>query len=151
MCLCVIDVRQFFENRKTLYIGLGMATAFAICSVFMWKVGNEVERFLCGIVACTAIVLVFGYLFKNNAKKRLLAFGTNYTMSIFLMHTIFAAALRSLLFKVGITNAIVHVLLGLVISFVGPVIATEIIKKFSWLEFLLYPTKYVKVRNKSRK
>lgn len=74
-------------------------------------------------------------------------FLAEYTMPIFLMHTLFAAPLRSVLMKVGIENAVIHVVVGLGISFIGPIIAAWIMKKTRWLEFFLYPNKFVKIRN----
>ena len=66
-----------------------------------------------------------------------------YTMSSFLMQTLFAAPMRSVLLKVGIENAVIHVVMGVVISFVGPIIAAWIMKKTKWLEFFLYPNKFI--------
>lgn len=71
-------------------------------------------------------------------------FLARYTMPIFLMHTLFAAPMRSVLLKVGIENAIIHVVLGLSISFVGPIIAAWIMEKTKWLEFFLYPNKFIR-------
>ena len=51
------------------------------------------------------------------------------------MHTLFAAPLRFVLLKIGITNAVVYVTMGLGISFVGPIVAAWIMKKTQWLEF----------------
>ena len=56
----------------------------------------------------------------------------------------FAAPLRVVLLKIGISNAAVQVVLGILISFIGPVIAAWIMKKSKWLEFFLYPGKFVK-------
>lgn len=74
------------------------------------------------------------------------AYLVKYTMPFFLMHTLFAAPLRVVLFKVGIQNAVAHVTLGLSISFVGPIIAVSIMKKSKWLEFFLYPGKLLKIK-----
>ena len=68
-------------------------------------------------------------------------------MPIFLMHTMFAASTRAVLLKLGIGSSVIHVVLGLGISFVGPIIAAWIMKKTKWLEFFLYPNKFVKRRN----
>ena len=38
----------------------------------------------------------------------------------------------------------IHVVLGLVISFAGPIIAAWIMKKTKWLEFFLYPNKFIR-------
>lgn len=70
-------------------------------------------------------------------------FIAKYTMPIFLMHTLFAAPMRSLLLKIRIENAVIHVALGLGISFVGPIIAAWIMKKTKYLEFFLYPNKFM--------
>jgi hypothetical protein len=73
-------------------------------------------------------------------------FLAEYTMPIFLMHTLFAVSLRTLLLKLGVQNAAIHVALEITISFVGPIIAAWIMKKSKWLEFFLYPGKFVKIR-----
>lgn len=64
------------------------------------------------------------------------------------MHTIFAAGLRSVLLKLSITNGTVHIVLGLIISFLGPVIATVIIERIKYLDFILYPNKYIKIKSR---
>ena len=71
-------------------------------------------------------------------------FHAKYTMPIFLMHTLFAAQLQSILIKAGIVNVVVHVALGLGINFAGPIIATWIMKKIKWLEFFLYPNEFIR-------
>jgi hypothetical protein len=45
----------------------------------------------------------------------------------------------------GIENAIVHVVFGILISFIGPIIAAKVMGYFKWLDFLLYPNKYVRI------
>lgn len=60
------------------------------------------------------------------------------------MHTLFAAPTRAVLLKVGVTNAAAHVVLGLGISFVGPIVAAWVMKKTKYLEFFLYPNKVIK-------
>lgn len=70
-----------------------------------------------------------------------MGFFAKYTMPIFLMHTLFAAPMRSVLLKIGVTNAAIHIALGLGISFAGPIVAAWIMKKTKWLEFFLYPNK----------
>ena len=55
-----------------------------------------------------------------------------------------SSALRSLLMKIGIESAVIHVMLGLGISFAGPIIAAWIMKKTKWLEFFLYPNKFIR-------
>lgn len=51
-----------------------------------------------------------------------------YRMSIFLIYTLFTVFPRTMLFKLGIQNATLHVILKITIGFIGPVIATIIMK-----------------------
>lgn len=56
------------------------------------------------------------------------------------MHILFAAPMRFVLLKVGIENAVIHVVLGLSISFIGPIIAAWIMEKTK----CLYPSKFIR-------
>lgn len=113
--------------------------------VYMMENPNKAVSFALGLLACIAVI----FLVVNSEEKfsRGIDFLAKYTMPIFLMHTLFAAPLRSILMKLGIENAVIHVVMGLGISFVGPIIAAWIMKKTKWLEFFLYPNKFVKIRN----
>ena len=99
--------------------------------------------FVLGLLACASVVALIAS--HENDFGRCMDFFAKYTMPIFLMHTLFAAPLRAVLLKLGIANASIHVILGLAISFAGPIIAAWIMKKTKWLEFFLYPNKFVKI------
>lgn len=115
-----------------LFLGLSIA-------VYMTNVQSLVVSFGLGLMACaTIILLVVAYEDKFGNAMRFLA---KYTMPIFLMHTLCAAPLRFVLLKISVTNVAIHVVLGLGISFVGPIVAAWIMKKTQWLEFFLYPNK----------
>lgn len=45
--------------------------------------------------------------------------------------------------KIGIENAVIHVVLGLGIIFADPIMAAWVMKKTKWLEFFLYPNKFI--------
>lgn len=110
--------------------------------VYMAKISSSAVSFAMGLLACVAVImLVAGFEEKFSKDMDFLA---KYTMPIFLMHTLFAASLRSVLIKIGIVNPALHVMLGLVISFAGPIMAAWIMKKTKWLEFFLYPNKIIR-------
>lgn len=123
-------------------MGLGVA-------VYMANIQKLAVSFVLGLLACTAVIfLVAGFEEKSGIWK-VMGFLAKYTMPIFLMHTLFAAPLRSILLKIGVANPVIHVVLGLGISFAGPIVAAWIMKKTKWLEFFLYPNKFLR-RAKSR-
>ena len=137
MGICAFNVQ--LKGRKVQGTICGLL--FLILSIVVYMIGIRVGviSFVMGLLACAAtIMMVEGFVEKFGRGMDFLA---KYTMPIFLMHTLFAAPMRSILMKVGIENAVAHVVLGLGISFVGPIIAAWIMKKTKWLEFFLYPNK----------
>ncbi len=140
MSTCALDVRM--KGRKVQGTILGLL--FIILSILIYKAGisGGLTSFVIGLLACVAVILIVaGFEEKFGRGMDFLA---KYTMPIFLMHTLFAAPLRSVLLKMGITNAAVHIVLGLSISFAGPIIAAWIMKKTKWLVFFLYPNKFIR-------
>ena len=110
--------------------------------MYMMEIRNDAVSFAMGLLACVAVILMVA---DYEAKfGKCMDFLAKYTMPIFLMHTLFAAPMRSLLLKIGIENAVVHIVLGLGISIAGPIIAAWIMKKTKWLEFFMYPNKFIK-------
>ena len=143
MSVCAFNVQ--LKGRKVQGTICGLLCMILSVVVYMIGNHNKMVSFALGLLACIAVIL----LVVDSEEKfgRGMNFLAKYTMPIFLMHTLFAAPLRSVLVKVGIENAVIHVVLGLGISFVGPIIAAWTMKKTKWLEFFLYPNKFVKIRN----
>ena len=133
------------KGRKVQGTILGLL--FVILSVVVYAAGisGGAISFIMGLLACVAVILMVTDF--EEKLGRGMDFLAKYTMPIYLMHTLFAAPMRSVLLKLGIGSSVIHVVLGLGISFVGPIIAAWIMKKTKWLEFFLYPNKFVKIRN----
>lgn len=108
--------------------------------VYLTDVHSNAVSFAMGLLGCAAVILIVVDIEEKLGKG--MSFLAKYTMPIFLMHTLFAAPMRSVLLKVSIENTAIHVVLGLSISFVGP----WIMKKTKWSEFFLYPNKFMKTR-----
>lgn len=143
MSICSFNVQ--LKGRKIQGTIFGLLFVILSIVVYTAKISGSAISFAIGLLVCVAVIMmVAGFEEKFGRGMKLLA---KYTMPIFLMHTLFAAPLRSILMKIGIENAVIHVVLGLVISFAGPIIAAWIMKKTKWLEFFLYPNKFVKIRN----
>ena len=143
MSICAFNVQ--LKGRKVQ--GMICGVLFIILSIMVYtaEISSSAVFFVMGLLACVAVIIMVAGFEKKFGRG--MEFIAKYTMPIFLMHTLFAAPLRSVLMKVGIENAVVHVVLGLGISFAGPITAAWIMKKTKWLEFFLYPVDYIK-RNK---
>ncbi len=141
------------KNNIHLSLSLVSVFAFILSSVLLkiYNIEHSVISFAMGILGCFAFVLLFKELQRFNFLNKLFSYCAKYTLPIFLMHTIFAAALRAVLNKVGLTSSVIHFTLGLFISFLGPVIAAFIMSKIKFSDFILYPNKYIKTAKKEGK
>ena len=145
MSICAFNVE--LRGRKLQGIIIGLLFLGLSIAVYMTDVQNLAVSFVLGLIACATVILL-AVDFEGKSGKAM-RFFAKYTMPIFLMHTLFAASLRAVLLKIGITNATVHVALGLGISFAGPLAVAWIMKKTKWLEFFLYPSKILgAIRNR---
>ncbi len=117
--------------------------------VYAFSLGPWAE-FLIGVLAC--LCFVSAGVVGSSLWSRMPAFTkcAQWTMPVFLMHTIFAAGLRVALLKVGVTSVALHVGLGLAIGFAGPVLAMIFMERFKPLDFLVYPNRYVKLGRSNR-
>lgn len=149
MLLCKINIKKNFK-RYALAIGVAIGiTFFAVSIIFYDAIATySIIYFLVGLMACLAVILVIGYAYCENRPGKVFSFMAKYTLPIFLMHTLFAAPVRIALLKIGVYNAFIHIILGLIFSFLGPIVAAEIMSKVKWLDFILYPSKYIKLKKK---
>jgi hypothetical protein len=140
MGICTFNVQMKGKRAQGTIFGL----LFIILSIVVYtaEISGSMISFIMGLLACVAVILMVADF--EEMFSRGMDFLAKYTMPIFLMHTLFAAPLRSVLLKVGVTNSVAHVVLGLGISFAGPIIAAWIMKKTKWMEFFLYPNKLIR-------
>lgn len=140
MSICVYDVQ--LKGRKIQGTICGLLFMILSIVVYTAEISGSAISFAMGLLACVAVILIVAGFEEKFARG--MDFLAKYTMPIFLMHTLFATPLRSILMKIGIENAVIHVVLGLVISFAVSIIAAWIMKKTKWLEFFLYPNKFIR-------
>ena len=143
MSICTFNVQ--LEGRKAQGMICGLLFAILSIVIYVAEIHSGVVSFTMGLLACVAVILMVAGA--EEGFGRGVDFLAKYTMPIFLMHTLFAAPTRAVLLKIGVQNAMIHIVLGLAISFVGPIIAACVMKKTKWLEFFVYPNKFVKIRN----
>lgn len=70
---------------------------------------------------------------------------SDYFMPVFVMHTICAAAVRTLLFHIGIQSFILHFIGGMIGSFLIPIIVYMVCKMLTPLMFFFYPSRTIKI------
>lgn len=149
MLMYLGDIPKYLSVEKRCFkFGISMAVLFLTASVFTFNYITfpPCLDFVLGIVACTAVVTIAIFICKKAKNISFITRLTSYTFPIFLLHTIFAAGFRAVLLKFGISNPIIHIVLGLCISFIGPIVVAEIARHIKFINFFFYPNKYIFIK-----
>ena len=146
MVLCFFDLPRLLKKIKTVWAFVGVAV-FALLSIVFYdeKSYYGTLPFAMGLLGCFATILFIIKFEKYLTGNQAVSIMTKYTFPVFLMHTIFAAGFRGVLVKVGVTNAVVHIVCGITVSIICPTVVAFVMSKMKWPEFLLYPNKFIKV------
>ena len=152
MCLCWIDIKRICSNKKWRNISVFSGALFLALSlvVYLNDISFAAVEFLCGLIACFSIILFMLYVFRDNIQIGIFGFLSKYTMPIFLMHTVFAATFRTVLLKLGIHSFLVHTVVGISVSIIGPILAALVMQRFKWLNFILYPNKVIRSKKQEK-
>ncbi len=150
MCLHTYSLDKIFKKRGFVLVCGVLSVSFVGASIFYYGIKSQLLSFLLGFVACVATVILAIHTQNLRFIKKCVSVFSKYTMPVFLMHTIFAASMRALLIKLSITSAVVHIAVGITISFLGPIVTYAIMSKFKATDFIFNPTKYVRF-NKQEK
>lgn len=141
----------FSEDIKKIKIKFSAAlfVLALIISVIFYHSENS-SAILKFIIGLTYVLSIYsGTLYCNNKIPNYISKVKEYTMPVYLMHTIFAAGLRIVLLKLGVDNIIIHILFGIVGSIIVPVIIYEIAKATKLLLIFFNPTKTIKSLRKA--
>lgn len=144
--ICYFDIPVRLKRIKVFWGVLASVLFVAVSvGVYIYADWSNELAFIMGIFGCVSVLLVAFKTEKSDFLNKIISLLSKYTFPVFLMHTIFAAGFRSVLLKIGISNSVIHIALGLIISFVGPVIVAVVFRKLKYPEFLLYPNKFIRI------
>ena len=149
MLLAVFENSHILKNASP-HIYISGSILFVVLSIIIFSCNIELLwlDFFLGVLACTSFIGIFYFYFNRENSNSIIVNLRRNTLPIFLMHTLFAAPLRILLIKIGIHSPLVHIALGIAISFLGPIAAAFLMSKFDFLNFLLFPAKYIRLNSK---
>ena len=98
---------------------------------------------LFGIYSSIIFISLIGEI---KAVNRFLTFMNKYSFQTYLLHTIFTAGARIVMLRLGVAHWWLHILVGTLFGIAFSVLAAEIAKKFKFLNFFFFPTKYCRQR-----
>lgn len=135
------------HSNKKILINLFCIIIYIIMSIIYYRHKDLYDINICKIIniifAISGILICVNFFKIFNTLKILNTF-KNYTFQIYLTHTIFAAGIRIVLFKLRISSYCIHFIIGLVTSIYIPVIMSIVSEKFLYTNFFFYPTKTIK-------
>ena len=131
MSVCAFNVQ--LKGKKVQGIICGLLFTILSIVVYVAEIHSGVVSFAMGLLACIAVILMTAGA--EGGFCRGVDFLAEYTMPIFLMHTLFAAPTRAVLLKLDIGSSVIHMVSGLGIS----------------LEFFLYPNKLIEKQKGKKK
>ena len=134
---CVIE--------KIMCILLGCSGV--VLSIYFFREINHSRtiNFCISILFVLFFVYLFIWITKNGrlSKSYILR---KYVLPVFLMHTIFAAGARSVLTKIGINSLGIHLVVGIIVSFLFPILVYKIAERKWYLLIFIEPLKAWKIR-----
>lgn len=132
------------ENKRVMIItfcgGIFLSLLF-----YHKNCGSRIIQFLIAILFVYFFICLFQLVVKGRGNK-LISSISKYFMPVYLMHTIFAAGVRILLLKIGVTLFIVHFTAGLLASIFFPILIYVLAEKKWWLLFWIEPSRALKMK-----
>lgn len=139
-----MDIVNLKSKLSKAVMAVSFSAACILCIIFYREPNyNEILQSVAGLLFVTSIIIAANNFTGEKLNKLSVSF-SEYFMPVYVMHTIFAAGIRILLLKLGITNLFIHSILGIAISFAGPIAVYLIVKHFRPLLFFIYPKKALK-------
>lgn len=154
MVLAFVKAPKVLRKQKGIRrLGLVLLVAFFVGSiaVVMRSVSHSILSFMFGVFGCSAILVLAVTMKYTDQSRGVILWLSDYSLPVLLMNGIFARILRNVLLNAGITNAILHIAAGIVVSFGCPILVGFVMKKLKWPEFILYPDQFVKFRSSREK
>lgn len=148
MMLSVDKIRINILKKSLSFIGLLIALFF---SFFYYRVENTNR----GLQFCLAILFVYSIVgLAVNARQldvraSLLSYLGRFFMPVYVLHTICAAGIRSLLFKLGVMSLPLHMTIGLSASIAIPMVIYQMSLDHWWMLFLFEPIKALAMRKEN--
>lgn len=147
MLLCLYRDKIKFKIKWLLI-------SFLLFPVSVWGYNKEIEGNLwiwyslaAGTLGCL-MVLETAFWLTRRISERMVLFSRENTLPVFLMHTIFAAGIRSILLRAGVKKAGIHIVLGIFCSIMFPIVVAQIMRRYRWMYFFIRPEIKKKERQK---
>lgn len=146
-------INEKCKIEKNRVINSILVIIYIIMSIIYYRHKEKCIDFfiaLINIIFALSGIWICINIFRTNKSSKILDTFKKYTFQIYLTHTIFAAGIRIVLLKVGVSSYFMQFVIGLIVSIYVPVIMSIISKKFKYTEIFFYPIKTIKELKEGR-
>lgn len=131
--------------KKWASIALAVFFLAMSAMAYAYRISDDVLNTVLTATGVLASAELFRWLTKDKEKMSLVwKLISKYMLQIYLLHTICAAGIRIVLLKLGIMNFSIHFVMGILFSFVVPIVCAAFAERVKVLNIVFYPTKTVK-------
>lgn len=141
----------FRKSNVANAIAVGSIFVAGISSYFVYGIPNEdkVVQFI--FAAVFVVTSTYFFQIKDHYNTNgFVSHSVKYFMPVYVLHTIVAAGMRTVLLKIGISSGIVHFVIGLLVSVFVPVCIYNIAEKHWWLLLWFEPIKAIKMKKQGK-
>lgn len=147
----LITATPFKKSKLADGTAAGMVILACILSYFVYSTPTDNAK--AQFIFASIFVLVITYFFQSKEQYKtdgLVSHSAKYFMPVYVLHTIVAAGVRTVLLKIGISSGILHFMIGFSVSVFVPIVIYIIAEKQWWLLFWFEPIKAMKLRNQKK-
>lgn len=142
-----VETKKLYSKNKTilnLFVEFIFGTIVGCMLLYLGETkywfGNQVAR-MAGIYASISLIVLITHF---NIIKKFFSFICKYSFQIYLLHTFFTAGTRIVFMKFGVTSYFLHLICGIIVGVVGPIIISVICDRIYPLKFIFSPEKILK-------
>lgn len=147
----LITATPFKKSKLADGIAAGMVILACILSYYVYSTPTDNAK--AQFIFASIFVLVITYFFQSKEQYKtdgLVNHSAKYFMPVYVLHTIVAAGVRTVLLKIGISSGILHFMIGFSVSVFVPIVIYIIAEKQWWLLFWFEPIKAMKLRTQKK-
>lgn len=133
---CIIGASSFIRTVPSRSVTIAGFSLFALGLWVILSVDLALPEIFSGLILSLLLILplmTFSAHYGHLSWYQSIAFLGVISLAIYVMHTIFSACIRILLFKAGIEDLAIHLVLGIMAGILGPLFAYLFARKFGLL------------------
>ena len=142
--------------KKILFFFVPFDFIYMLAWFLFYEVGSKKDYVsysnpgLWGIAFIVCVLVAFAIFPKmEKSFPKTFQYFTTYgkdSLGIYILHAPICSMIRILMLKVGINSVFLHVVVGIVLGWYLSILATYILKKISFLNIVLLPQRYIKLK-----